>query len=213
MKVSGDVALLPQNTSATLLPLALDDSFVAPEVALASALASGLTTEGAIDWDIGLVYGLMQWGSATMPEFPAWVIPANIDTGSEGGVPMIWHKRLIVIDARTGRYIFAYHGDPTPLPGAFPPSRDTSVWMDDVTDGADTFHIVIYTLRLDYPGYRANRGFAPDEPAETYECLVNGTWPDQSGHRRYATYDAAYEAAWEAIKARRIPPRQSVREL
>jgi hypothetical protein len=191
----------------TLLPLALDDSFVAPEVALASALATGLTTEADIDWDVGLVHGSMQSGSPTMPEFPAWVIPANIDTGSEGGVPMIWHKRLIVIDARSGKYVFAYHGDPEPLPGAFPPSRDTSVWMHDVTNGADTFRIIIYRLPLRYLWYRANRRFLPNGRAEAYECLVNGTWPDQSGHRRYATYQAAYEAALEAIKAGRIPPR------
>jgi hypothetical protein len=208
LKVSGDVSLIPQNINATLLPLALDDAFVAPEVALAAALASGLTTEADIAWDIGLVHGLMQWGSVKVHGLPAWVIPANIDTGSERGVPVIWHKRLIVIDAHTGRYVFAYHGDPEPLPGPFPPFWNTTVWTDDVTDGENAFHIVIYTLKLSYPLYRGSRGFAPGERA-AYECLVNGTWPDQHGHRRYPTYDAAHEAAMDAIKAGRIPQHPS----
>lgn len=119
---SDNVALLPSRPDVTVVRLPESrlprTSSGAPAVTAMQALLSaerefGLSDQ-QIDAGVGLVSGVVSHrGDSLHHDIKSWIVTANVETMGQGLTTRdtVYRKLCIVIDAESGRYMFAYTAD------------------------------------------------------------------------------------------------------
>lgn len=111
--VSTDVGKLPFRNDLSVKPLTVGPGLIDAQAAVTAATASFGLSVSNVDSGIGVVSALLTKGR--MKEYQdrkVWIttfdvtIPAPVNG-------IVYHKLSVVVDALTGRYLFAYSGDPT----------------------------------------------------------------------------------------------------
>lgn len=103
---------LPARADATVAPLAADGISVSADQALNAASAEFHLRDGQIDANVGVVRALISIkGDVLHQREKVWIVPVNFDWPMPG-TGLIFHKLLVVINGRTGRYEYAYTAAP-----------------------------------------------------------------------------------------------------
>lgn len=115
LRTSANVQRIPSRPDVKLSASPAADSKVSAGAALAAAEAAFGLSDAQIDSNIGIVRARVTVpGDPRRHNLHAWVVTANVDIMGQG--PATWNlmyrKLCIVIDATTGRYVFAYTAVP-----------------------------------------------------------------------------------------------------
>jgi len=108
---SGNIGAVPAHRDLVLRPLAADQTGISSDKAVSVAEQSYGLQGNEIDPSIGVVRAIVSWrGAAQWQNIRAWVVTADHDVAASWG-PGLYKKLVVVVDATSGRDIFAYAAD------------------------------------------------------------------------------------------------------
>ncbi len=120
---TGDLSLIPPSSNMILQPLPARQVRVSAWTALRAAQAAWGLTADEVDLRRGIVRAVISMrDDALHQDLKAWLVVAKLMTWCPApGCNTMYSKMVIVVDARTGKVLFSYPADPTPIPAPGPP--------------------------------------------------------------------------------------------
>jgi hypothetical protein len=108
---SADVGTVPGRHDITLVPVSSSELSVDTNTAVSAAKAAwGLADAQIVD---AVSAEVSKTGDPIHQHQKGWIVVANQDIPALGTPGMVFHKLIMVVDGRTGRYLWGYSTDPS----------------------------------------------------------------------------------------------------
>jgi hypothetical protein len=110
--VSADVGTVPGRHDITLVPVSPSELSVAANTAVSATKAAWGVTDAQI---VDVVSAeISKTGDPIHQHQKGWIVVANQDIPALGAPGVVFHKLIMVVDGRSGRYLWGYSTDPGP---------------------------------------------------------------------------------------------------